>query len=64
MSIAILFLFMTEFAWIFRIAAVFQAVVPCEEVLITIRLLILRSNVKSIWHLSSPQIKERTRHLL
>lgn len=64
MSIAILFLFMTEFAWIFRIAAIFQAVVACEEVLITIRLPILRSNVISIWHLSSPQIKERTRHPL
>lgn len=60
MCIAILFLFMTEFAWIFRIAAIFQAVVACEEVLITVRLPILRSNVKSIWHLSSPYIKDRT----
>ena len=60
MSIAILFMFLTEFTWIFRIAAIFQAVVACEEILITIRLPILQSNVKSIWHVSSPYIKDRT----
>jgi len=60
MSIAILFLFLTEFTWIFRIAVIFQAVVACEEILITIRLPILQSNVKSIWHVSSPNIKDRT----
>lgn len=50
MSISIFFLFLTEVTWVFRIAAIFQAVVACEEILITIRLPILRSNVKSIWH--------------
>lgn len=51
MSIAIFTLFLTEFAWIFRFAAIFQAIVACEEILITIRLPQLQSNVKSIWHL-------------
>ena len=60
MSIAIMFLFIFEFTWIFRIAAVFQVVVACEEVLITIRLPILRSNVRSIWHLSNPYPEDRT----
>ena len=60
MSIAILLLFLTEFTWVFRIAAIFQVVVACEEVLITIRLPILQSDVKSIWHLSSSHIKDRT----
>jgi len=60
MSTAILFLFLTEFTWIFRIAAIFQVVVACEEILITIRLPTLQSNVKSIWHVSSPYTKDRT----
>lgn len=47
-SIALPFLFFTDFAWIFRIAAVFQAFVALEEILITIHLPELRSNVKSI----------------
>ena len=59
MSTAILFLFLFEFPWIFRIAAIFQALVAFEEVLITIQLPILQSNVKSIWHVSSPHIKDR-----
>jgi hypothetical protein len=33
--------------------------VACEEVWITIQLPRLQSNVKSIWHLHSPYIKER-----
>ena len=60
MSIAILSLFIFEFTWIFRIAAIFQAVVACEEILITIRLSILQSNVKSFWHVTSPYLKDRT----
>lgn len=59
MSTAILFMFLTEFTWIFRIAAIFQSLVACEEVLITIRLPILQSNVKSFWHLSSPCVKDK-----
>lgn len=57
MSIGILFLFLTEFTWIFRIAAIFQAVVACEEIWITIRLPVLQSNVKSIWHVSRNHIR-------
>lgn len=59
MSTAILFLFLFEFPWIFRIAAIFQALVAFEEILITIQLPILQSNVKSIWHVNSPHIKDR-----
>ena len=58
MSTAILLLFLTEFTWLFRIAAIFQVLVACEEILITVRLPMLQSNVKSIWHLSRPRIKE------
>jgi len=50
MSTAILILFMTEFTWIFRFAAIFQIIVALEEVLITLRLPKLQDNVKSIWH--------------
>ena len=59
MSTAILLLFLTEFTWLFRIAAIFQVLVACEEVLITIKLPILQSNIKSIWHLGSHHIKDR-----
>ena len=51
MCIAILILFIMEFTWIFRFAAIFQAIVACEEILITIQLPLPQSNVKSIWHL-------------
>ena len=59
MSTAILLMFLIEFTWIFRIAAIFQILVACEEILITILLPILQSNVKSIWHVSSSHIKDR-----
>lgn len=41
MSIAVLTLFITEFTLIFRVAAIFQAVVACEEIFITIQLPVL-----------------------
>ncbi|MCP4682264.1 MAG: CDP-alcohol phosphatidyltransferase family protein [Desulfobacterales bacterium] len=50
MSIGVLILFITEFMWIFRLAVIFQVIVACEEVLITIQLSTLQSDVKSIWH--------------
>lgn len=50
MSLAIFILFVAEFAWPFRCAAIFQALVACEEILITIRLSELQGNVKSLWH--------------
>ena len=50
MSVAIFALFAIEYAWPFRVAAVFQAVVACEEILITLRLSQLQENVKSLWH--------------
>ena len=59
MSTAILLMFLTEFTWIFRIAAIFQVVVACEEVLITIQLPRLQSNVKSFWHVCHSRIKDR-----
>jgi CDP-diacylglycerol--glycerol-3-phosphate 3-phosphatidyltransferase len=51
MSTAIFFLFIAEFTWVFRCAAVFQVLVALEEIWITIRLPKLQNNVKSIWHL-------------
>ncbi len=51
MSIALLIFFIAKTAWPFRIVAVFQAFVACEEVIITLWLDTLQSNVKSIWHL-------------
>jgi CDP-diacylglycerol---glycerol-3-phosphate 3-phosphatidyltransferase len=60
MSIAVLTLFITEFTLIFRVAAMFQAVVACEEIFITIRLPVLQSNVKSILHVRRNYIKNRT----
>ena len=50
MSVAVLILFITAFAWPFRCAAVIQALVAVEEVLITIRLPQLQGNVQSLWH--------------
>ena len=50
MSVAIFILFVAEIAWPFRCAAIFQALVACEEILITIRLSELQGNVKSLWH--------------
>ncbi|MFC1532762.1 CDP-alcohol phosphatidyltransferase family protein [Thermodesulfobacteriota bacterium] len=50
MCTAILILFITEFTWLFRFAAIFQAIVACEEILITIQLPLMQSNIKSIWH--------------
>jgi CDP-diacylglycerol--glycerol-3-phosphate 3-phosphatidyltransferase len=51
MTVAMLFLFMTEFNILFKIAAIFQAIVAIEEIAITIQLSELKSDVKSIWHL-------------
>ncbi len=51
MSIAILLLFTCEFNILFRIAAIFQAIVAIEEIAITIQLTELECDVKSIWHL-------------
>lgn len=50
MSVAIVTLFTIENPWPFRCAAVFQALVACEEILITLRLSQLQENVKSLWH--------------
>ena len=53
MSIAILLLFTTEFTLFFKFAAIFQAIVALEEMLITVLLPELKSNVKSIWHVKN-----------
>ena len=51
MSAGIFFLFLTDFTVVFRIAAIFQAIVAIEEIAITIQISELKSNVKSIWHI-------------
>ena len=51
MSIALLFLFMTDFNTLFRFAVIFQAIAAIEEIAITFQLAEPRSDVKSIWHL-------------
>ncbi|MBW1729006.1 MAG: CDP-alcohol phosphatidyltransferase family protein [Deltaproteobacteria bacterium] len=48
MSIAILFLFLTELRFIFKFAAIFQVIVALEEIAITIQLPYLKSNVNLI----------------
>jgi CDP-diacylglycerol--glycerol-3-phosphate 3-phosphatidyltransferase len=53
MSISILLLFTTEITLAFKFAAIFQAIVALEEILITIQLPELKSNVKSILHINS-----------
>ncbi|MBM4311732.1 MAG: CDP-alcohol phosphatidyltransferase family protein [Deltaproteobacteria bacterium] len=53
MCTAMILMFTTEFSTLFRIAAIFQAVVAVEEIAITIHLSALKSNVKSIWHVSA-----------
>jgi CDP-diacylglycerol--glycerol-3-phosphate 3-phosphatidyltransferase len=53
MSAAIFILFIVAYPWPFRFAVVFQAVVACEEILITLRLSELQDNVKSLVHLRS-----------
>ena len=52
MSAAVLILFLANIAWPFRYAAIAQAIVACEEVLITLHLCELRSNVRSFWHVA------------
>ena len=51
MSAAIFILFIVEYPWPFRLAAIFQALVALEEILITLRLSELQDNVKSLLHL-------------
>lgn len=50
LSVAIFILFITGISWPFRVAAVVQAIVACEEVFITIQLSELQCNVQSLWH--------------
>jgi hypothetical protein len=52
LSGAILILFIAEIAWPFRIAAILQALVGCEEVLITVKLSEPRDNLQSFWHVN------------
>ncbi len=53
MSTAMLLLFIFEYSLLFRIAAIFQAAVATEEIAITMRLSELKSDVKSILHVTS-----------
>ena len=55
MSVSAFTLFLTGITWPFRCAAVLQAIIACEEVLITIQLNELKSNVKSFWHVKMIQ---------
>jgi CDP-diacylglycerol--glycerol-3-phosphate 3-phosphatidyltransferase len=57
MSTSVFILFVTGIAWPFRCAAVFQALVACEGVLITTQLNKLHGNIKSIWHVKLFQKK-------
>ncbi len=50
MAYAIIIVFLTGVTWFFRAAALFQAMVGSECILITLRLPVLQSNVKSLWH--------------
>ncbi len=51
-SAAAFILFITDIAWPFRVAAMVQAFVACEEIAITLRLSEIQSNVRSLWHVN------------
>ena len=50
--IAILALVIFEFKLAFRIVAILQIIIACESIIITVRLPMMQSNVKSIWHVN------------
>ena len=50
MSISTLLLFVTDIAWPFRCAAIFQALEALEEIAITFTIPKLQSNIPSLWH--------------
>lgn len=52
MCTAILIVFLSGNTMLFKFAAVFQSLVACESILISLRLPALESNVKSFWHVS------------
>ncbi len=58
MSFSVIILFTADIAGFFRVAAIFQALVACEEVAITIRLSEWQCNIPSFWHISG-QSKEK-----
>ena len=51
MSVSVLILFVADIPWPFRCAAIFQSLVACEEIAITLRLSEPQTNVPSYWHL-------------
>jgi len=51
-SAAAFILFITDISWPFRVAAILQAIVACEEIAITLRLSEIQSNVRSLWHVN------------
>ena len=51
MSIAVFILFIFDINWPFHCAAIVQALVACEEIAITLRLLKLESNIRSFLYL-------------
>jgi CDP-diacylglycerol--glycerol-3-phosphate 3-phosphatidyltransferase len=54
MGVSAMVLFIFDISWPFRSAAVFQALVACEEIAITLKLSELQNNVSSLWHVISP----------
>jgi hypothetical protein len=53
MGVSAMLLFIFDISWPFRGAAVFQALVACEEIAITLKLSELQNNVHSLWHVIS-----------
>ena len=49
-SITVYILFIADIAWPFRLAVIFQFFVASEEIVITLLLPELKSNVRSLWH--------------
>ncbi len=50
MSISVLLLFLTDIAWPFRCAAVFQVLEAVEEIAITLVMPKWESNIPTLWH--------------
>jgi phosphatidylglycerophosphate synthase len=52
MSFSVIILFTADIAGFFRVAAILQALVACEEIAITIRVSEWQCNVPSFWHVT------------
>ncbi len=58
MSVAVIILFTNDITWPFRCSTIFIVFVAFEDIIITLRLSKLQSNVRSFWHLKRQAKKD------